>query len=191
MEADAKGIGCLPCRQQQRGCIAQADTEFRRETDLRMPRRYAQPDAQRQIGSGHAVGHGRSDDFRQFLMAVEREDAHAMPVIGLGDRFGCFDGMHERERGFGQQFAHQPHLGDGCDIELADTAGPQQADQVRARVCFHGIEALAGKMQREEARCLQRGFRTDKGDGGCGLQLLRYPQRGMALIQFKGPPQGS
>ena len=74
-----------------------------------------------------SVGARRSarDDLLQLLHRVEREGAHAVGEIGLGDRLLGLHRMHEAQHRLGQRLGDQPHLGDRGDVVMGDAALPQ------------------------------------------------------------------
>jgi hypothetical protein len=124
VEADAERVGDLAGALEQFLGFAQGDAELRREAELRHFRGDAQPHAQRQIGRAFGCG----DDLLEFLDRIEREGAHAIVEISLGDRFLGLDRVHEAQGRVGQHVADQAHLGDRRDVEMGDAIIPQDLD---------------------------------------------------------------
>ena len=145
MEAGAQALGGLTGAAHEIDGIVAADAEFGGQRNFGMRAGHRQPNAQR-----HVTGTGRGfDDLVQFGFAVEGKNPNAMVEIGFGYGLGRFHRMHETERGFGPERAHQACLLDRGDVEMFDAAARQCVDEPGGRVGLYGVKALAREMRAE------------------------------------------
>ncbi|MCY1170694.1 hypothetical protein D9M73_107810 [compost metagenome] len=161
MEADAERIRCLASAEQQFLGLTRCRAEFRREAQLAMLRRHAKADAQRQVFGVI----GRVDDLLQLFHAVERKRLHAIVEIGRADRFGCLDRVHEAQGRLGERFRNQTHFRDRRDVEMGDARIPQNLQELRRRIRFHGIHRTTRELLCEEpgrTRCRMRTNQRDR-----------------------------
>ena len=190
MEAHAQPVRILARLAQQQRRLRQVAAEFRREREFGIFAGNAQADAQAQIARCHTViAAGRFDDLCQLFRRIEAERAHAVIEIRLTDRAGGLDGVHEAQRGIGQQAAHEPHFGDRGDVVMRHAAIPQHADQVGRGIGLHRIERLAGKFLDEEPRRARRSVGAVQNDGLVRRKGANYCLGVREMLQFKGPPK--
>ena len=160
VEADAERVGRLAGRDQQRLHFSRFGAELGGEAELGMFRGDA--DADQQLEIGRALG--GADDLLQLLDRVEREGAHPMVEIGLGDRLLRLHRMHEAGHRLGKGLRDQPHLGDRRHVIMGDAFRPQDPQQVRRGIGLHRIERAARKLLNEEAGGAPGGVRTNERD---------------------------
>jgi len=181
----------LAGRLQQFGRIGEVATELGGEAELGIFRRDAQAHEQAQVVCAGAVGmRGRLDDLLQFLDRVEAEGLHAVFEVRFADRARSLDRVHEAQLGLRERLAHEPHLCDGGDVEMADPVIPQDLQELGRGVGLHRIQRLARKLLDEETGCARRGVRAVENDRFVRREGANYRPCVRMMVQLKGPPNG-
>jgi hypothetical protein len=103
MEADAERVRRLAGGEQQLLHLARLRAELGSEAELGMIGRDA--DAHAQVEVVARLRWRSRDDLLELVHRVEREGAHAVREIGLGDRFLGLHRVHEAERRLRQRLA--------------------------------------------------------------------------------------
>ena len=112
-----------------------------------------------------------------------------MRVVGLADRAGCLDRMHEAQHRLRKRRADETHLGNRGDVVMRHAIVPQDLQQIGRRIGLHRIERLARKLLDEETGGARGGMRTIENYGFVGREGANYGPGVRKCVQLKGPPK--
>src|SRR3546814_16964130 len=113
-----------------------------------------------------------------------------MLMISLSDRFLWLDRMHEAQGRLRQGVGDKPHLRNGSNIEMRNSALPERLQKLRRRIRLDRIKRLARNLFSKESSRPTCILRTTKRYRPNRLEGSSYTQGAMMLVQFKGPPVG-
>src|SRR3546814_9395671 len=85
-----------------------------------------------------------------------------MLMISLSDRFLWLDRMHEAQGRFRQGVGDKPHLRDGSNIEMRNSALPERLQKLRRRIRLDRIKRFARKLFSKESSSPTCSLRTNK-----------------------------
>src|SRR3546814_4740384 len=85
-----------------------------------------------------------------------------MLMISLSDRFLWLDRMHEAQGRLRQGVGDKPHLRNGSNIEMRNSALPERLQKLRRRIRLDRIKRFARKLFSKESSSPTCSLRTNK-----------------------------
>src|SRR3546814_12849225 len=85
-----------------------------------------------------------------------------MLMISLSDRFLWLDRMHEAQGRLRQGVGDKPHLRNGSNIEMRNSALPERLQKLRRRIRLDRIKRFARKLFSKESSSPACSLRTNK-----------------------------
>src|SRR3546814_18897311 len=107
-------------------------------------------------------------------------------MISLSDRFLWLDRMHEAQGRLRQGVGDKPHLRDGSNIEMRNSALTERLQKLRRRIRIDRIQRLARKISSKESSSPACSLRTTKRYRLHRLEGSSYPQPAMKTATLKG-----
>src|SRR3546814_17321140 len=85
-----------------------------------------------------------------------------MLMISLSDRFLWLDRMHEAQGRLRQGVGDKPHLRNGSNIEMRNSALPERLQKLRRRIRLDRVKRFARKLLSKTSRSPPCSLRTNK-----------------------------